>query len=273
MTLVPGTIIGHYEIKAQLGAGGMGEVYRATDRRLGRDVALKVLPAALATDPERRRRLQGEARTVAALNHQNIVTIHSVEEEDGIPFITMELVTGQPLSEKIPAGGMTDVGAVSVGLQLASALAAAHGKGIVHRDLKPANVMITPEGQVKVLDFGLAKAIDAAPGSDPAALGFTRDNIVMGTMPYMSPEQVEGWRVDHRSDIFSFGTILYEMTTGARPFHGASVAALLSSILRDAPKPPSSIRKDTKPSIGQLLGRCLDKDRERRIQTASELRD
>jgi serine/threonine protein kinase/tetratricopeptide (TPR) repeat protein len=273
MTLVPGTIIGHYEIKAQLGAGGMGEVYRATDRRLGRDVALKVLPAALATDPERRRRLQGEARTVAALNHQNIVTIHSVEEEDGIPFITMELVTGQPLSEKIPAGGMTDVGAVSVGLQLASALAAAHGKGIVHRDLKPANVMITPEGQVKVLDFGLAKAIDAAPGSDPAALGFTRDNIVMGTMPYMSPEQVEGWRVDHRSDIFSFGTILYEMTTGARPFHGASVAALLSSILRDAPKPPSSIRKDTKPSIGQLLGRCLEKDRERRIQTASELRD
>ncbi len=273
MALAPGTVIGHYEINAELGAGGMGEVYRATDRRLGRDVALKVLPAALASDPERRERLKREARTVAALNHQNIVTIHSVEEESGIEFITMELVVGQPLSQKIPSDGMTDAEVLTFGVQLASALAAAHDKGIVHRDLKPANVMITTEGQVKVLDFGLAKMTDAAPASGPATMGFTRDNIVMGTMPYMSPEQVEGRRVDHRSDIFSFGTILYEMTTGTRPFHGASVAALLSSILRDTPRPASSIRRDTRPAIGQLLDRCLEKDRERRIQTASELRN
>jgi eukaryotic-like serine/threonine-protein kinase len=273
MTLVPGTVIGHYEVKAQLGAGGMGEVYRATDRRLGRDVALKVLPAALATDPERRKRLQHEARTVAALNHHNIVTIYSVEEEGDIQFITMELVDGQLLSQKIPSDGMPDAEVVAVGVQLASALAAAHDKGIVHRDLKPANVMITTDGQVKVLDFGLAKTIDAAPGSDLSAVGFTHDNVVMGTMPYMSPEQIEGRRVDHRSDIFSFGTILYEMTTGTRPFHGPSMAALLSSILRDTPRPASSIRKDTKASIGQLLDRCLEKDRERRIQTASDVRN
>jgi serine/threonine protein kinase/Flp pilus assembly protein TadD len=272
MTLGAGTVIGHYEIKAPLGAGGMGEVYRATDRRLGRDVALKLLPAALANDPERGKRLQREARTVAALNHPNIVTIYSVEDEDGTQFITMELVVGQLLSQKIPSQGMTDADVVNVGVQLASALAAAHGKGIVHRDLKPANVMITADGQVKVLDFGLAKVVEAASGSDPAAIGFTRDDIVMGTMPYMSPEQVEGLGVDHRSDIFSFGTFLYEMTTGTRPFQGASVAALLSSILRDAPRPASSIRKDTRPSIGRLLSRCLEKDRERRIQTASDLR-
>jgi serine/threonine protein kinase/Flp pilus assembly protein TadD len=273
MTLDPGTLIGHYEITAQLGVGGMGEVYRATDRRLGRDVALKVLPAAMATDPDRRRRLQREARTVASLNHQNIVTIHSVEEEDGIEFITMELVAGEPLSRKIPAGGMTDAQLVGIGLQLAGALAAAHDKGIVHRDLKPANVMITTEGQVKVLDFGLAKVTNAAPGTDAASMAFTRDDIVMGTMPYMSPEQVEGRHVDHRSDIFSFGSILYEMTTGTRPFHGASMAALLSSILRDTPRPASAMRRDIRPSLSHFLDRCLEKDRERRIQTAADLRN
>ena len=271
MMLSPGSVIGHYEIKAQLGAGGMGEVYRATDPRLGRDVALKVLPAALATDPERRGRLQREARTVAALNHRNIVTIHSIEEEGGVQFITMELVVGQLLSQKIPAGGMTDGEVVAVGIELASALAAAHEKGIVHRDLKPANVMITDGGQVKVLDFGLAKTMNPAPCAEPATMGVTRDDVVLGTMPYMSPEQIEGRWLDQRSDIFAFGAILYEMTTGVRPFQGTSVAALLSSILRDAPRPASSIRKDTRPSIDQLLARCLEKDREWRIQTASEL--
>jgi serine/threonine protein kinase len=173
--LAAGTVIGHYEIQAQLGVGGMGEVYRATDPRLGRDVALKVLPAALATDPERRKRLQREARTVAALNHQNIVTIHSIEEENGIEFITMELVVGQPLSQKIPAGGMSDCEVVALGIELASALSAAHDKGIVHRDLKPANVMITSQGQVKVLDFGLARAVEAA-CADPISQGMTRDD-------------------------------------------------------------------------------------------------
>lgn len=271
MALAPGTVIGHYEIKAQLGAGGMGEVYRATDRRLVREVALKLLPAALAADPERRKRLQREARTVAALNHRNIVTIHSVEEADGVQFITMELVVGQPLSEKIPSGGMTDAEVVSVGIQLASALATAHEKGIIHRDLKPANVMITTDGQVKVLDFGLAKTIEASPGTDSTALHLTRDDVLLGTMPYMSPEQVDGRQLDQRSDIFSFGTILYEMTTGTRPFQGASVAALLSSILRDAPRPASSLGRNVNRSIEQLLLRCLQKDRDRRIQSASEL--
>jgi non-specific serine/threonine protein kinase len=271
MTLAAGTVIGHYEIKAQLGAGGMGEVYRATDRRLVREVALKLLPAALRTDPVRRERLQREARTVAALSHRNIVTIHSVEEADGVHFITMELVVGQPLSEKISSGGMAVSEIVAVGIQLASALATAHDKGVIHRDLKPANVMITSEGQVKVLDFGLAKTLDPSPGTDSAATSLTRDDVVIGTMPYMSPEQVDGRRLDQRSDIFSLGIILYEMTTGTRPFQGTSAAALLSSILRDAPRPASSLRKDVHRSIDQLLARCLEKDRERRIQTAGEL--
>jgi serine/threonine protein kinase/Flp pilus assembly protein TadD len=272
MMLVPGTLIGHYEIKRQVGAGGMGEVYRATDRRLGRDVALKVLPAPLAADPERRKRLEQEARTVAALSHHNIVTIHSVEEEGDVQFITMELVSGRPLSEAIPSGGMPDAEIIAIGVQLASALAAAHDKGIVHRDLKPANVMITPEGQVKVLDFGLAKTTADALALDPATVGFTRDDIVMGTMPYMSPEQVEGLRLDYRSDIFSFGAILYEMATGVRPFQGTSVAALLSAILRDAPKAVSAVREGASPSLAQLVNRCLEKDRALRMQSAQDLR-
>lgn len=270
--LASGTRIGHYEIQAPLGAGGMGEVYRATDKHLGRDVALKLLPATSTSNPERCKRLQREARTVAALNHPHIVTIHSVEEEGGIPFITMELVIGQPLSAKITSSGMPDAEVVAVGIQLASALAAAHDKGIVHRDLKPANVMITSAGQVKVLDFGLA-TMNAAPGSDPTTMGFVQEEVVSGTLPYMSPEQIEGQPLDHRSDLFSFGTILYEMTTGVRPFQGTSIATLLASILREAPKPASSLRKDTAPSLGRLLARCLEKDRERRLQTASDLKN
>jgi eukaryotic-like serine/threonine-protein kinase len=274
MTLTPGTRVGHHEILGTLGRGGMGEVYRAVDTRLGRQVALKVLPEEFAADPARIERFRREARAVAALNHPNIVTIHSVEDADGLHFLTMELVEGRPLDQEIPPGGLPVTRLLAIALPLADALATAHDKGIVHRDLKPANVMVTPDGRVKILDFGLAKVGAAdSPGSDAETVAQTSEGVVMGTVPYMSPEQVEGRAVDARTDVFSLGVIVHEMATGSRPFQGGSQAALLSAILRDAPPPVEKTRTDVPAELGRLLGRCLEKDRERRIQTARDVRN
>jgi serine/threonine protein kinase len=232
-----GSVLGHYRIADKIGAGGMGEVYRATDTKLGRDVALKVLPAEMASSPERLERFQREARVVAALNHPHIVTIHSVEEAEGVNFLTMELVEGQPLDKLVDAGALPVERIVDIGTAIADALAAAHEKGIVHRDLKPANVMVSEGGGVKVLDFGLAKMRprgDSTSSELPTEVQ-TRDGVVMGTMPYMSPEQVSGRAADHRTDVFSLGVVLYEMASGRRPFQGESTAELASAILRDTP--------------------------------------
>ena len=270
-----GRTLSHYHITAAIGAGGMGEVYRANDTKLGRDVALKVLSAEMAHDPDRLARFQREARSVAALNHPHIVTIFSVEEAEGVHFLTMELVEGQSLERLIPAGGLPVERIVEIASALADALTAAHEKGIVHRDLKPANVMLTDDGRVKVLDFGLAKDVRAGRSSDATQTfaGQTAMGVVMGTPTYMSPEQVAGRVLDHRTDIFSLGVILYEMASGRRPFEGASSAELASAILRDTPRPLSEFRADLPEELGMLIQRCLDKDPQDRFPSARDLRD
>ena len=270
-----GQTLAHYRITAAIGAGGMGEVYRATDTKLGRDVALKILPAGMASRPDRLERFQREAKALAALDHPGIVTVYSVEEADGVHFLTMQLVEGQPLDKLIPEGGMPAERILEIATALAEALAAAHDKGIVHRDLKPANVMVTPEGRVKVLDFGLAKVRDAlAQASDGSELPTdmrTREGVVMGTVPYMSPEQVQGGALDHRTDIFSLGVILHEMATGRRPFVGRSSAELLAAILRDAVPPVTTSRADLPAHLAHVIRRCLEKDQARRFQAARDL--
>ena len=234
MPLTAGDTLGSYTIVAPIGAGGMGEVYRAHDSRLGRDVALKIMPAHLAIDRDRLARFHREARAVAALNHPNVVTLYSVDESAGVHFLTMELVDGQPLEAVIPPTGLAVERAVEVAAAVADEIAAAHDKGIVHRDLKPANVMITRDGRVKVLDFGLAKEMrDLSPDEVTVAFDQTQAGVVMGTPAYMSPEQISGGAVDHRTDIFSIGLLLYEMATGRRPFHRRPHAELAASIQRD----------------------------------------
>ena len=255
----------------------MGEVYRATDTKLGRDVALKVLPPDVARDPERLARFQREARAIAALNHPHIVTIFSVEETDGVHFLTMELVEGQSLDRLISASGLPVERIIEIASALADALAAAHEKGIVHRDLKPANVMVSSDGRVKVLDFGLAKDIRAdGPSNDPSnatltSADHTQAGIVMGTPAYMSPEQVAGRPLDHRTDIFSLGIILYEMATGQRPFAGTSSAELVSSILRDTPPAITDVRANLPDDLARIIRRCLEKDPRHRFQTARDV--
>jgi len=273
MALVPGTKLGPYEIQTPLGAGGMGEVYRATDMKLGRDVALKVLPAEMAHDPERLARFRREAKALAQLDHPNIVTIHSVEESDGVHFLTMQLVEGQPLDRLIPAGGLPVEQIVEIASALADALAAAHEKGIVHRDLKPANVMVSNEGRVKVLDFGLAKDVRGANLGDATltSASQTQVGVVMGTPAYMSPEQTSGRPLDHRTDIFSMGVVLHEMATGRRPFEGTSSAELVSAILRDTPPSVTDARPDLPSDLARVIRRCLEKDPRHRVQTARDV--
>jgi len=278
MFLAPGARLGAYEVLGTIGAGGMGQVYRALDTSLGRHVALKVLPPDLARDPSRIERFRREARTVAALNHPHIVTIHSVEHDagTGVHFLTMELVEGRSLADTIAAGPGLPVSAIlKAAAEIGDALAAAHDKGIVHRDLKPGNVMLTHDGRVKVLDFGLAKGGSPEPSTDANSetIAQTSEGLVLGTVPYMSPEQVEGRPLDARSDLFSLGVLLHEAATGMRPFQGASTAALLSSILRDTPPSIGTRRPDLPPRLVQLIGRCLEKDRERRAQSARDVRN
>jgi len=273
MPLASGTRLGFYKILSPIGSGGMGEVYRATDTRLGREVAVKVLPAEVANDPDRLARFHREARAVAALNHPNVVTLYSVEESDGVHFLTMELVDGQTLDHLISANGLPAARIVELAGALAEALAAAHEKGIVHRDLKPANVMVTNEGRVKVLDFGLAKDVGAHTSTDATltSAGRTQAGVVMGTPAYMSPEQVSGRTLDHRTDIFSLGVLLHEMATGRQPFDGTSSAELISAILRDQPPLVTEARPDLPSDLARVIRRCLEKDPRHRVQTARDV--
>jgi TolB-like protein/Tfp pilus assembly protein PilF len=271
-----GRTLSHYEITAKLGEGGMGEVYRARDRVLGRDVALKILPPELASDPERLRRFEREAKTLATLDHPNIVTIHSVEEEGGVHFLTMGLIEGENLAEMIPTGGLDLETLFEIATALADALAAAHDKGVTHRDLKPTNVMVTDDGRVKILDFGLAKLrteVAAEEVADLVTETMTQEGRVLGTVPYMSPEQIQGRPVDQRSDIFSLGVVLYEMATGQRPFQGDTSAGLVSSILKDTPSRVDAVRAGLPHHLARVVGHCLEKDRERRYQSSKDVRN
>jgi serine/threonine protein kinase len=239
--------LAHYEILDKIGQGGMGEVYRARDAKLGREVALKMLPADVAGDVNKRDRLLTEARALASLNHPNIVSIYSVEEAEGVHFLVMELIRGKSLIDEIAQAGMPEDRVLNIALPLTDGLSAAHELGLVHRDLKPSNLMLNHDGQLKILDFGLVTFVETKtplekPSAEeardmPTKAQLTAEGVVLGTMPYMSPEQVEGGKIDARSDIFSLGIILYEMVSGQRPFQGNSPAALMSSILRDAPSP------------------------------------
>src|ERR1700746_3671488 len=238
MPLSSGTKLGPYEIQSPLGAGGMGEVYRARDTRLGRDVPIKVLPGALVNDADRLRRFEQEARTIAALNHPNILGIHDIGAHDGAPFLVSELLEGQTLREKLDAGPLPVRRAIEYALGIVQGLAAAHEKGIVHRDLKPENVFITRDGRVKVLDFGLAKLLRAEESHDTVATlasPATLPGTVMGTVGYMSPEQVKGGASNARSDIFSFGAVFYEMLSGKRAFKRDTSAETMTAILREEP--------------------------------------
>jgi len=276
-----GQTLSHYKILEKIGAGGMGEVYRAHDSKLGRDVALKVLPEAMASDLDRRKRFEREARVVAALKHPNIVTIHSVEEADTptgtVHFITMEFVEGQTLSALIPKDGLPIERFLELSVAIADAVSSAHDKGVTHRDLKPANVMLDADGRIKVLDFGLAKLLhpDAA-GENDETVGVdsvTAEGAIVGTIAYMSPEQAQGQNVDHRSDIFSLGVILYEMATGRQPFTGDTKISKISSILRDEPATVSDVKHTLPRHLGRIIKRSLAKDPKRRYQSALDLRN
>ena len=277
MPLTPGTRLGPFEIVAPLGTGGMGEVYRARDSKLKRDVAIKILPQQTASDPERRARFEREAQSIAALNHPNIVTIHSVEEADGRLFLTMELVDGEPLDGVIAKGGLPLARILALAVPLADAVSAAHQKGITHRDLKPANVMVTADGRVKVLDFGLAKLVESSPvGAGVSTLPtrvLTGEGRIVGTVAYMSPEQAEGRPVDHRSDIFSLGVMLYELSTGERPFTGDTSVSLLSSIIRDTPRSATDLKPALPRELSRIIRQCLVKDPEYRYQNTKDIRN
>ena len=270
MTLASGARLGPYAIQSPLGAGGMGEVYRARDTRLNRDVAIKVLPAAFSRDPERLRRFQQEAQAVAALNHPNILAIHDFGEYDGSPYIVTELLEGETLRSRLQAGIMLVRKATEIGEQIARGLAAAHDKGVVHRDLKPENIFITRDGRVKILDFGLAKLKGEAATPDAATLASqTQPGVVMGTVGYMSPEQVRGQNTDHRSDLFSFGSILYEVLSGRRAFHGDSSVEIMNAILKE--DPPEQDEADIPAALSRIVGHCLEKNPGERFQSAGDV--
>jgi eukaryotic-like serine/threonine-protein kinase len=272
-----GHTLSHYRIVRPLGAGGMGEVFLAEDTKLGRQVALKVLARDSAHDPDRRARFEREARAIAALNHPGIVTIHSVEEVQGLLFITMELVDGTTLIEHIPSAGMRLDPLLKIAIPLTDAVGTAHQRGITHRDLKPANVMIGHDGRVKVLDFGLAKQQADASFQGETVIAPTADATaegkILGTVAYMSPEQAEGKPVDQRSDIFSLGIVLFEMATGQRPFKGDSNVSVLSSVLRDTPPLVTDLRPELPREIARIIRHCLAKDPEERYQSAKDLRN
>jgi non-specific serine/threonine protein kinase len=275
MLVEPGASLAHYRLVSRIGTGGMGVVWKAVDIRLAREVAIKLLPDPLADDPDTLDRFEHEARAVAALNHPNIVTLHSVEQAGRIRFFTMEYIAGRNLRELIPGGGMALDRLLEIGIEMADALAAAHERGVVHRDLKPANVMITAGGHVKILDFGLAVVRQPEPTSLDSlwSSGHEGDDLMAGTLHYMSPEQLRGQGVDPRTDLFSLGVILYQLATGRRPFEGETVAALAASIVTDVAVPPSRLRPELPRRLDEIVARCLEKDRALRLQSAREVRD
>ena len=273
MTLAPGLRLGPYEILGQLGAGGMGEVYRAHDPRLARDVAIKVLPGELVQNHDRLRRFEREAKAAGALNHPNVLVIFDVGNDDGVPYVVSELLEGETLRRRLNGKALPQPEAVELAVQIASGLAAAHGKGIVHRDLKPENLFVTTSGLAKILDFGLAKvALPADSEAETVTDGFaTEPGKVLGTLGYMSPEQLRGRRADHRSDIFSFGAVLYEMLSGARPFHGESAADTMAAILAKDPAELASLGIGAAPELSRIVMRCLAKAPDGRFQSAPDL--
>jgi eukaryotic-like serine/threonine-protein kinase len=271
-----GRTLGHYHILAKIGSGGMGDVYLAHDLTLNRKVALKILPPELADTESLRARFEREAKAIAALNHPNIVTIHSVEEAEGVHFITMELVKGTTLAELLPRQGFALDRFFDIAVALADAVAAAHAEGIVHRDLKPGNVMVDPDGRVKVLDFGLAKASDRLAESGAAShllTAQTEQGVIVGTCKYMSPEQARGETVDARSDIFSLGIVFYEMLTGRPPFEGTTPSDVISSIIKDVPPSISEGRSGIPRELSRMVRRCLSKDVSKRVQSALDIRN
>src|SRR5438128_516786 len=265
-----GTKLAHYEITSHIGSGGMGDVYQATDTKLGRSVAVKFLPEVFSHDTERVARFQREARVLASLNHPNIAAIHGVEEIDGRHFLIMELVEGETLQERLKRGPIRFDEALPIAKQIAEALEAAHEQGIVHRDLKPANVKITPDGKVKVLDFGLARALESAPAnpnfsnSPTLSMAATNAGVILGTAAYMSPEQAKGRPVDRRTDIFAFGCVLYEMLTGRQAFEGDDITEILGRVVTAEPD-WSRLPAGTPWLIQRLLRRALTKDSRQRL--------
>jgi eukaryotic-like serine/threonine-protein kinase len=272
--LAPGTKLGEYEVKSLLGTGGMGEVYCARDARLGRDVAIKILPSLFAADTARLRRFEQEARAAAALNHPNILAVHQLGTYEGAPYLVSELLEGETLREPIKRGRLPVRKAIDYGMQITQGLAAAHEKGIVHRDLKPENLFVTKDGRVKILDFGLAKLTQPQSGSEQNAPTLTQDTeagVVMGTVGYMSPEQVRAQKADHRTDIFSFGAILYEMLAGKRAFQKPTSPETMSAILNEDPPGISEVATNIPLALQRVVHRCLEKNPEQRFQSASDL--
>jgi eukaryotic-like serine/threonine-protein kinase len=274
MALTSGAKLGPYEILSPLGAGGMGEVYRAKDTRLGREVALKILPEFFTRDPDRLRRFEQEARAVAALNHPNILAIHDIGEQDGSPFLVSELLEGESLRTALDRGVLPQRKTIEYGVQIAQGLAAAHEKGIVHRDLKPENIFVTKDGRIKILDFGLAKLAQKA-GADPDEVtmtgAHTAAGVIMGTASYMAPEQVRGENADARTDIFAFGAVLFEMLFGIRAFHRDTAAETMTAVLKNDPPEISDAGRPVSSALERIVRRCLEKNPEQRFQSARDL--
>ncbi|MCP3959054.1 MAG: protein kinase [bacterium] len=267
--------LSHYQLIEKIGEGGMGVVWRAIDSRLGREVAIKMLSGELAGDAERVARFEREARAIAALNHPNIITIYSVDEAEGRPFFTMELIDGQPLSRLIPGGGLPLDRLFQIAIPLADAVYAAHARGITHRDLKPGNIMVTGDGRVKVLDFGLARYLEehGAPGEEPPTEALSSEGSVLGTLAYMSPEQIRGQGVDGRTDVYSLSVVLYHMATGVSPYQSRNSADLIAQVLRDDPSPASELVRTLPRQLSRIIRHGMQKDPRRRFQTVLDLRN
>jgi serine/threonine protein kinase len=274
MPLAAGVRLGNYEVVAPIGAGGMGEVYRARDVRLDRQVAVKVLPARFAKDPEYRQRLEREAKIIARINHPNICTLHDIGEQDGLVYLVFECLEGTTLQARLDGGGITISELLALAIEIADALDAAHRKGIIHRDIKPANLFLTRSGHGKVLDFGLAKHGEQAllSASLPTATFESRMGTTVGTIGYMSPEQVLGREVDARSDLFSLGIVLYRAAAGTAPFVGGTSGEVGDAILHKAPLPPTHLNPSIPPALEQAILKALEKDPDLRYQSAAELR-
>src|ERR1700720_1080989 len=274
MALTSGTKLGPYEIQSPIGAGGMGEVYRARDTRLGREIALKILPESFARENDRLHRFEQEARAIAALNHPNILAVFDIGQHNGSPFLVSELLEGESLRAVLDGGAVPQRKTIEYGVQIAQGLAAAHDKGIVHRDLKPENVFVTKDGRVKILDFGLAKL---AQKTSAAAEGITLTSshtaagVIMGTASYMAPEQVRGESADPRTDIFAFGAVLYEMLSGVRAFRRDTAAETMTAVLKEDPPELSDPLRTVSPALDRTVRRCLEKNPEQRFQSARDL--